>query len=250
MPTKSQLVELLQKGQARVVAFAAGLSALERSTSGSSDHWAPRDILAHIGVGVMRWAGTLANGEAPAPGGNPEAANHAMFAAYRSRPWKEIAGLLERAYPALIEQVRALSDEEINNPGHFVWTNGSPVWRRTAGVGLVHPMTHLFQAYLQAGDSASAWRVGNFEMEQSLKLDDSPDWLGLVFYNQACRLAQSGVTDRALAELRRSFELVPNYARWAKEDSDLAALHGDHRFQGMVKAASTRSPAVPKYQIL
>jgi hypothetical protein len=231
------MVELLQKGQALVMAFAADLSERERSTSGTPDRWAPRDILAHIGVGILGWAGTLANGEVPAPQGKPGVVNQAMFEAYRSRPWNEIAGLLEHAYPALIEQVRAFSDEEIKNPNHFPWMNGSPVWRPTAGIGFVHPLTHLFQAYIKAGDTTSATRIGNFEMEQCLKLDDSPNWLGLVCYNRACRLAQFGIIDRALSELRRSFDLVPNYAGWAKEDSALAALHADPRFLEMVRTA-------------
>jgi hypothetical protein len=238
MPTTAQLVELIQKGQAQVTAFAAGLSETERNNSGTSDHWGLRDILAHIGVVGLRWAGTLAHAEAPAPEGNPQIVNQAMFVAYRSRPWSDIAGLLERAYPALIEQVQAFSDEEINDPGHFPWMDGTPVWRQTAGLGFVHPSTHLFQAYLQIGDTASALRVGNFEMEQCLKLNDSPGWLGLVYYNQACRSAMLGVPDRALAELRRALEAVPQYAGFAWEDTDLVSLHNDPRFIEIVGTPS------------
>jgi hypothetical protein len=238
MPTTEQLVELLQKGQAMVMAFAAGLSEIERNNSGASYHWAPRDILAHIGVVVLRWAGTLAQAEAPAPEGNPAIVNQAMFEAYRSRPWSDIAGLLERSFPALIEQVQALSGEEINDPGHFPWMDGTPVWRQTAGQGFVHTMTHLFHAYLQAGDTASAMRVGNFEMDQCLKLDDSPRWLGLVYYNQACRLALLGVPDRSLSELRRALEMVPQYAGFAWEDPDLVSLQNDPRFIEIVGTPS------------
>jgi tetratricopeptide (TPR) repeat protein len=56
-----------------------------------------------------------------------------------------------------------------------------------------------------------------------------PDNPGVLF-NAACFEALEGKHDEALADLARAVELDGNFAKYAREDDDLASLRGDRRF--------------------
>jgi serine/threonine protein kinase len=70
---------------------------------------------------------------------------------------------------------------------------------------------------------------------------DHPD-TATTTYNLACLAARQGEHDEALALLREAFEhgLAPNVGLAMKEDSDLATLHGDPRFEALVMEANRR----------
>lgn len=57
----------------------------------------------------------------------------------------------------------------------------------------------------------------------------------LVWYNLACSLALSGRTDDSLDALSRAVELGYDDYEWMKKDTDLAALHGDARFESILE---------------
>ena len=59
----------------------------------------------------------------------------------------------------------------------------------------------------------------------------------LLHYNLACAEARLGDADAALAELAASIEQRPEYAENARNDPDLAALHGHERFARLVGEA-------------
>jgi Flp pilus assembly protein TadD len=57
----------------------------------------------------------------------------------------------------------------------------------------------------------------------------------LVWYNLACSLALSDRADDAFDALNRAVELGYNDYEWMKKDPDLAALHGDARFESFLE---------------
>lgn len=60
--------------------------------------------------------------------------------------------------------------------------------------------------------------------------------VGASLYNLACIQAKLGWIDAAFEELRRAAESSYANADWMLEDEDLAALHGDPRFDEIVTA--------------
>lgn len=60
-------------------------------------------------------------------------------------------------------------------------------------------------------------------------LNDGPPYPELL-YNVACSESLIGRTDDALDHLRRAVELMPELARFAREDEDLAALRDQQAF--------------------
>lgn len=57
----------------------------------------------------------------------------------------------------------------------------------------------------------------------------------MVWYNLACSLALSKRNDDALDALSRAVELGYDDYEWMKKDTDLAALHGDARFESILE---------------
>lgn len=57
----------------------------------------------------------------------------------------------------------------------------------------------------------------------------------LVWYNLACSYALLASKEEALNSLTRAVSLGYSDYRWLKEDSDLASLRTDRRFQAMVQ---------------
>ena len=80
-------------------------------------------------------------------------------------------------------------------------------------------------------------RTGAYE--EGLRVDERLSRLcagdPLVWYNLACSLALSSRTDDALDALSRAVELGYDDYEWLKKDTDLAALHGDSRFESILE---------------
>jgi tetratricopeptide (TPR) repeat protein len=64
-------------------------------------------------------------------------------------------------------------------------------------------------------------------------LDDGPAYPELL-YNVACSESLLGRTDDALDHLRRAIQLMPEIARFARDDQDLAALRDEPAFAELI----------------
>ena len=88
-------------------------------------------------------------------------------------------------------------------------------------------------ALIEGGDNERAMEWA----ERSLGIDgDNPDTL----YNLACSYALMGESGRALECLKRANLRGMAIAEWAENDSDLASLHGDPRFQELMRSLKGR----------
>jgi tetratricopeptide (TPR) repeat protein len=64
-------------------------------------------------------------------------------------------------------------------------------------------------------------------------LDDGPAY-PVLLYNVACSESLLGRTDDALDHLRRAIQLMPEIARFARDDQDLAALREEPGFAELI----------------
>jgi serine/threonine protein kinase/Tfp pilus assembly protein PilF len=65
----------------------------------------------------------------------------------------------------------------------------------------------------------------------------------IVQYNVACFYASTGEVDRALAALERALSQNFGHRSWIEQDSDLASLRGDPRFQALLDRMPRVKPA-------
>lgn len=237
MATKEQLTELVRRGHEEILRLANDLSEEERSTSGTLENWAVRDILAHLGESIMRTAERTAaglKGENPPVQGDTQTVNDTTFETYRERPWEDITGLLEQANNKMLSQLQVLSERDLNDPKRFPWLQGRPLWRNIVGTAYLHPVSHLSAVYIERGEQDYANRLRVQEMELVAALDDSPYWQGIVHYNMACHYALMGERQKALDELAPALQMNPRLIEWSQQDTDLVSLHEDAEFKALL----------------
>lgn len=251
---KARLIEVIDLGQAELLRFAGQLSETERQTSGAPDHWAPRDVLAHLAEWKQRAAGRITaarRGETPAREGDYNAANAAIFEAYRARPWEDFQALLEGAHRDILAEAQALSEDDLSDPARFPWLQGRPLWWNIAGSCLVHPMSHLGQAYIERGDVAYANQMREREAQRVAGLGETPYWIGIAGYNLACHYALFGEKQKALEKLEQALSANPDLIDWSQQDSDLTSLHGEAAFRDLIErlGRSRRRPGLDRAQL-
>jgi hypothetical protein len=118
---------------------------------------------------------------------------------------------------------------------HFgITTFGATTWTaKNAGDRLLneHDEKNEFdELYLVLSGTARFVLAGDTVQAQTGPLlDDGPPYPELL-YNVACSESLLGRTDDALDHLRRAIQLMPEIARFARDDQDLAALRDEPGF--------------------
>lgn len=240
MAHKSDIIAALQFADQETALFAAGLNDSDRSTPGTADHWAARDVLAHLGVGDQDIAETIA---AVRQGGKPPdgMTNEECYLRHRDKPWSEIETLVRSSYAALIEQVQALSEAELNAPVEAL--NGRMMWRVIAGSAFMHKLIHLAQALIERGERERALQLNEQTIQFGMQVDDQPDWQSLFLYNTGCYLALLGEKHKALESLEKGMRLNPRMVEFSKQDPDLVSLHDDADFLSLLDRLAPQAQA-------
>jgi tetratricopeptide (TPR) repeat protein len=236
--TRQQVVDLIEQAYRETKKLVDALSEAERFAIGTVDHWAAKDMVAHLVVSQADVVETLIAPDRPAPPQRDfNEVNAENFERYRHTPWADILAEWERGHARLMERLQAMSEEELDAPFQFSWqAQPQPMWRGIVGSGHTHPIVHLAQFYIERGDLDRAIHIQEQSAQGLVALDDSPAQQGTVLYNLACFYALGGAKDKALAKLEQAFKLNPNLASWSKQDSDLARLHADAAYLALVEA--------------
>ncbi len=67
-----------------------------------------------------------------------------------------------------------------------------------------HPFIHLSEWHIKRGYPARAAEMYQEMTSQLTSLDDSPDWQGIIRYNNACSFSLLGDKETAINELREA----------------------------------------------
>lgn len=233
---KSKVIGLLEEARAEEHVFWERLSEAERAAEGTPDHWSARDVMAHITVWKDRLAARLeaaAQGLEPERSDDFEEANREIFEANRKRSWEDLLEYEEQVFTRLVASVGALTEEALNDPQRFDWTDGRPLWWGASFNGYFHPLDHLSKLHLEWGQIDLAQRLQERIAKAMGTLDASQSWQGTTLYNRACFYSLSDQPGPALEKLRRAFKLNPDLVAWSKEDSDLDPLRELPEFQAL-----------------
>jgi hypothetical protein len=188
--------------------------------------WSPKDHQAHLTAWKARQANRYADarrGEEPAEMSDDEiqAINAEQQAARAGWDWEAISNEADEVSERLIGEISATGADAL--------ARSEPLIRGTFGNGPFHAMEHF--GWLQEADvGADTQRITAYldETQQIVEGGQLPDRdAAAAAYNVACFQALAGRLDAARPLLRRAFQLDPELAEWAKQDSDLTALRGE-----------------------
>jgi len=236
---KSSILTLLRFAREQEQGMVERLSAEERDAIGAPERWVAKDYLANILVWKELQTGKLAaaqRGETPPVWRDPlvvHQINSDGFLRFRERSFREVQDEGARVYQAFIAQVERLSEDELNDPHHFVWLEGEPLRGETMGNGLWHPCNQIAAYYLLSGQRLVALQLQEDLLAAVRRANMPPENLGYVVYNRACFYAINGWPDKALQLLPEALRLRPTLVEWSRHVSDLDGLRADPAFQAI-----------------
>jgi hypothetical protein len=214
---KGQLINLLEDAWDAENRMIGRLSAAEREASGAVDRWAAKDLLAHIGAWKAIQAErlkTLRAGGFPRQFDSYDGINAELYHQHQKEAFLKVIEFSARATDQLVFQTLDSSDEELGDPAHFPAMSGRPVWQAVLSNGYSHPLGHLAQYYADHGQKGLADTLIEQIVRDSLPLDTSPAWGGVVGYNAACHYALVGRLERCLPLLAKSCWLAEPASSW------------------------------------
>jgi hypothetical protein len=235
-PRKTGLLALIARGRQEEHRVWARFSETDRSTEGTPQAWAMKDVVAHVSEWKERDAARLdavRNGQAPERPTDFADANKAIFEAHRRKTWPELMELEARAYEHLISTIGAFKEEQLFDPNAYEWSQGRMLAWIAADIGFRHPHEHLSDLLTRLGDLHGAEAIQLGMVEGMDTIDDSPRGRGTNRYNAACFYALHGMPDKALEFLSQSFALMPDLTDWSNHDSDLDSLRDLPGFQAL-----------------
>lgn len=238
MSLKDQLLGLIVEAEQAEKELIASLSPQDRDRPGQADAWSPKDVLLHIAGWnrdmVNRLAGKTSIGE-PRSLAETDEANLRLYESHAGNPWQDVVPALEAAHLDLAGFVRGFEEQDLRSTVRFPWQRDKPLWRNLAGTVFAHPFMHVSQLHLELGHREAALALQARAADRLAAIDDSPAWLGVVRYNQACFYALAGELHQSLALLREALVLQPGLKEWSRQDTDLVSLRGDSEFDRLTE---------------
>jgi tetratricopeptide (TPR) repeat protein len=236
-PLKSQVQQLLQQVHQELCTFWDELPADERARVGQPDHWAAKDLLAHlVGWNIRtnrRMAGLPADDSPNAPT-ELDAINAALFEARRARSWEDLLDEDCHAFDEMIRMLEALSEEDLLQPGRLAWAGSRPAWMAMLLNAHWHPYHHLCMYLVQRGEVDRATQIQEATTQDVIDLDRGDRHKGTSLYNLACFYAQTHRPAKAIGVLTRALALAPDLIEWSKQDGDLDSLRDLDAFKAIL----------------
>ncbi len=232
---KEKLLSLLDQVKAEIKVYADTVAPEKRISSGKSDRWEAKDLLAHIVEWTRRMLSGLQGGEENfvQDAGEIDAENAAITEKYRSMDWDAVLGVFDQVFQDLKAQLENVNERVLLDSDPWPQRADRPYWRWILGSYYTHPILHLCYGYLERGDRATVLRLNEEMARNLLDLDPDPTWQGTTLYNLACGYAVMGSQDEALPLLKKALNLAPQLKEWSKQDTDLDSLHGLTEYEAL-----------------
>ena len=188
--------------------------------------WSPKDHQAHLTAWKARQANRFADarrGEEPPEMSDDQvqSINAEQQAARSDWDWDAISLEADEVNDRLIREITTTDPDELAKSDRLV--------QGTFGNGPYHAFEH-FGWVQQADIGADDARIRAYldETQQIVERGQLPERdAAAAAYNVACFQVLAGRLDDARPLLRRAFQLNPELAGWAKQDTDLTALRDE-----------------------
>lgn len=141
---------LIRETNRRLELLIARLSVEEMNRSGAVGLWSVKDVLAHLAY-WQRYAADIlraaAGGTTPDLVGDDETEryNASVVKQYYQRPLSRVIAEWHAAREELIDLLEDVSDQDLNDPTRFPWSQGRSLLDHIAGSSYAHEQEHIEQ---------------------------------------------------------------------------------------------------------
>jgi tetratricopeptide (TPR) repeat protein len=187
----------------------------------------------HLGMWRERMRDSLLNvseGRPHTPPGNSDEINDAELPNGIGTPLADAAARSDHLLAEIIGLYEKLGDRP------FQWHRWTTTTDAVLGNSYTHPRLHIYQYMRENGDAERALQLLEDTAGEMREASSNPTVHATAAYNLACVRAQQGKLDDALEQLRAALEVRSDMKPNARQDSDLALLRDDPRFQELVKS--------------
>jgi tetratricopeptide (TPR) repeat protein len=232
---KRELTELLQKGYQVEKEFIATLSDLERNAAGTFEYWTAKDYIAHNAYWREHHAEdvlAVLAGKTPIHTDGDQI-NDEVYSRYKDQSWEDVDTLVDAGMKRMGEAIASLGEDDLQRHDFYPWEQGRALWREIVGNIYTHPVIHLSEWHIKRGYPARAAEMYQEMTRELTSLDDSPDWQGIIRYNNACSLSLLGDKETAINELRAALKLNPSLTEWSRQDTDFEPIRGEAGYKAL-----------------
>ena len=235
MNLTTEMFELLESMRTELDDLVQSLTPEEKSRRGSLQGWSAKDMLAHLAFWNQHFNRQLERGFAgqpiPKSGDYLDQVNDGVLYEHLEQPFDEALAEEGAAFERFRQIVAEVSTEDIQDPQKYTFLEGRSLLDRALGTYGYHIAAHICDYYVKHGQVERA-RALQESITQSLL--GFPGWEANAVYNLGCFYALNGYKQEAIAKVKEAFEIKPDLAEWAKQDSDLDALRDMAEYKELV----------------
>ena len=145
-----QLIGLIRTTSMQLELLISQLNVAQMNQPGAVGDWSVKDVLAHIAFWERHAADIVKaarSGEKPQLDveDRTESRNASVVAQYYLTPLSAVIASWQDAQEELLEQLRGLSDADLNDPDRFPWSKGRTLLSRIADNSYEHDQEHIDQ---------------------------------------------------------------------------------------------------------
>lgn len=148
--TREELIQRINREYERLQRLIAGVDPGRLAAEPVFNGWTAKDVLAHLAV----WQSITVTNLFRLERGQPllyanldpkkvDELNARFYQELKDWPPERVLADLEGSYRQLINRIRLLSEEELNDPRHFKQLRGRPLWQLIAEDTYEHYAEHL-----------------------------------------------------------------------------------------------------------
>jgi hypothetical protein len=150
---KATLLDEIRTQFAALEEILAPLDMARMTIEGVIPDWSIKDLLAHIASWHHRllvWLYAAIRNEEPTISGpnsveEMDALNAQFYQENKSRSLTEALTDLRTTHQQILDIIQEMPEEDLFNPGRFVWAEGEPLWQVIAGDTYEHYQEHQKQ---------------------------------------------------------------------------------------------------------
>jgi hypothetical protein len=199
--------------------------------------WAAAPVIAH-NTEFKRQQVTrleaIRRGETPPEFAEIDHRSAKVYLSCSQQPADQVARASREVTAALIDGLRAASDDDLLDPSRNPWLAGRQLWLQIIVRGFWHPTGHIGEYYAGHAGAARAEAMQSHAVAAAKYLRVPAPARGMAYYNLACARAAAG--GDAIGPLRQAIELNAGLVANARRDADLAGLRASGQLDRLLAA--------------